>query len=99
MFVRKKPWSVPVIATPPPGTLVSERVTAAGKASTMMTDVMEVADRAKAKMEAAAVGIMHDICSLDPLRKKLTPDNPDLLVLTVQDLDLILRRHLKGEDV
>ena len=53
----------------------------------------------KASMEAAAIGIMHDICSLDPLRKKLTPDNPDLLVLTVQDLQLILRRHLKGEDI
>ena len=65
----------------------------------MMTDVTEVADRAKAKMEAAAISIMHDICSLDPLRKKLTPDNPDLLVLTWQDLDLILRRHLKDEDV
>lgn len=65
----------------------------------MMTDVAEVADRAQAKMLAAAIGIMHDVCNLDPLRKNLTPDNPDLLVLTWQDLDLILRRHLKDEDV
>ncbi len=66
----------------------------------MMTDVLEVAERAKAKMADAATEIMRDACNLDPTRKKIRYlDNPDLLVMTVQDLDLILRRHLKGEDV
>jgi hypothetical protein len=62
----------------------------------MMTDVIEVAERAKTKMANAATEIMRDVCNLDGYVRE---DNPNRLVLTTDQLDLILRRHLHGEDV
>ena len=65
----------------------------------MMTDVMEVAERAKATMADAATEIMRDICNVDPTGKWNRDDSPDRIVITRDALDLILRRHLLGEDV
>ena len=60
----------------------------------MMTDVTEVAERAKKMMADAVVGITKDICEIDPTGKWNRDDNPDLIVMTVKHLDAILRAHL-----
>ena len=62
----------------------------------MMTDVTEVARRARKKMADAVPAIIKDVCELDGYTSP--DDNPDLVQLTVQQLELILRRRLCGED-
>lgn len=52
----------------------------------------------RSALEAAKVAIAKDISEIEP-GKWYRDDNPELLVLTTGHLDLILRRHLLGEDV
>ena len=63
----------------------------------MMTDVTEVARRARKKMADAVPAIIKDVCELDGYTSP--DDNPDLLQCTVQQLELILWRHLCGEGI
>lgn len=49
-------------------------------------------------LERIKAEITKDICEIVP-GKWDRDDNTDRLVLTIQHLDLILRRHLLGEDV
>lgn len=48
--------------------------------------------------QAIKVAITKDICEIVP-GKWYRDDNPELIVLTTAHLDLILRRHVLGEDV
>lgn len=57
-----------------------------------MTDVDEVARRCRHRMAAAVPEIIKDISELDGYTSP--DDNPDLLQCTVQELEVILRRHL-----
>ncbi len=60
----------------------------------MMTDVSEVAERAKQMMADAVPAIMQDVCEIDITGKWNRDDNPDRIVMTVQRLEAILRAHL-----
>ncbi len=62
----------------------------------MMTDVLEVAERARKKMEDAIPAIIQDVCELPDYTSP--DDNPDLVQCTVKELRMILRRHLLGEE-
>lgn len=64
----------------------------------METDVTLVAERARIRMADAAEAIMQDVCEVDPTGKWNRDDNPERIVLTRQHLDLILRRHLCGQE-
>jgi len=60
----------------------------------MMTDVSEVAERAKKVMADAVPAIIQDVCEVDITGKWNYDDNPDRVVITVQKLEAILRAHL-----
>ena len=60
----------------------------------MMTDVLEVAERAKTMMANAVPAIIKDVCEVDITGKWNHDDNPDRIVMTVQQLEAILRAHL-----
>ncbi|WP_422383297.1 hypothetical protein [Roseibium album] len=52
-------------------------------------------DEQKARTELIGL-IIRDICELPD---RTSPDDePDLLLVTIQELDIILRRHLFGEE-
>lgn len=48
------------------------------------------------RLAATIPAIIKDVCELDGYTSP--DDNPDLLQCTVKELELILRRHLLGED-
>ncbi len=60
----------------------------------MMTDVTEVAERARKMMADAVPAIIQDVCEVDITGKWNRDDNPDRVVITVQQLEAILRAHL-----
>lgn len=60
----------------------------------MMTDVSEVAARAKKMMADAVPAIIQEVCEVDVTGKWNRDDNPDRVVITVQMLEAILRAYL-----
>jgi hypothetical protein len=49
-----------------------------------------------AELEEAVPAIIKDVCELPDYTSP--DDNPELLQCTVKELELILRRHLLGEE-
>lgn len=52
----------------------------------------------KEALRALVAVIMKDVCELDPTGKWNRDDNPARIVMTVAHLELILNRHLCGEE-